>query len=369
MSGHREKKVVTDKTGLQNLRMLRALYILLFTSFAAAFISYPVHKMHRSESNKRKHLKSFKSMTKLDTSTVQEQRLYTAITSATLSDDKKVLHFEPNHHELESIYIRPSWPPLYERIKLNLHEHKKDHILVTGTPGVGTTMFSYYYMWRAITEENCTSFLFQIKPRVVGLHSAASVTIIEDTSTHEGPIGLPFLVDMDAKQEPDPDAVRLSAYTIIFSSPVNVRYKQFMKHRNSVQYILEPWIAKEINEAWRLVPSFSKVPKKVVTAQYDIYGGIPRSVFCHWRNGDAPMRRALGLRGSEAAELPLFISDNGDDEMMMLLHMRIRPNTSNPRSLTDFAQHAPASPSVRDQLSGIAANNKLRPIGSTNMYN
>ena len=364
MSGHREKKVVTDKTGLQNLRMLRALYILLFTSFAAAFISYPVHKMHRSESNKRKHLKSFKSMTKLDTSTVQEQRLYTAITSATLSDDKKVLHFEPNHHELESIYIRPSWPPLYERIKLNLHEHKKDHILVTGTPGVGTTMFSYYYMWRAITEEKCTSFLSQIKPRVAGLHSAASVTIIEDTSTHEGPIGLPFFVDM-TKEEPDPDAVRLFAYTIIFSSPD----KQFMTHRNSVQYILEPWTEEEIYEAWRLVPSFNEVSEGVVGAQCDIYGGIPRSVFCHWRNGDGPMRRALGLRGSEAAKLPKFISDNGDDEMMMLLHMRIRPNTSNPQSLTDFAQHAPASPSVRDQLSGIAANDKLRPIGSTNVYN
>ena len=348
--------------------MLRALYILLFTSFAAGFISYPALKLH-SLGNDRKHLKSIKSMTKIDTSTVQVESLYATIASATLSDDKKVLHFEPNRYKLESIYIRPSWPPLYDRIKHNLHEHKKDHILVTGTPGVGTTMFSYYYIWRAVTQENCASFIFQREVAVLDLYKKNTKTVLTVANMYKCPINIPYFVDTKPRSEPFETLYDMSAYTIIFSSPDNVRYKQFMKHRNSVQYILEPWTEEEIYEAWRLVPSFNEVSEGVVGAQYDIYGGIPRSVFCHWRNGDGPMRRALGLRWKEAAELPLFISDNGDDEMMMLLHMHIRPNTFNPQSLTDFAQHAPASPSVRDQLSGIAANDKLRPIGSTNMYN
>ena len=280
-----------------------------------------------------------------------EQNRYTVIASATLSDDNKVLKFGPNVFDLMSIYIHPSWPLLYERIRRNLITYKKNHIVVTGSPGLGKSMFSYYYIWRAITEENCTSFLYEEQPKDVELHSEADVSLI--TNTLECPTGLPFFVDMiGTKAEPSPKPVRLSAYTIIFSSPDNSRFKDFLKHRNSIKYLLEPWTEEEVYEAWHLVSSFSQVPKEVVASQYAMYGGVPRFVFQRAAEGEGPMRPALSVTGEEAARnmFTIRVAD-GDVEMQTLFHMRTKPPSSATIQLGDFEIFVPASPFVVRELS------------------
>ena len=280
-----------------------------------------------------------------------EQNLYSVLASATLSDNNKILNFGPNEFDLMSIYIHPSWPLLYERIRRNLITYNKNHIVVTGIPGIGKSMFKYYYIWRAITEENCTSFLYEEEEKVVDLYSKATVSRI--TNTLECPTGLPFFVDMlGTKAEPSPKPVRLSAYTIIFSSPDNSRFKDFLKHRGRIQYILEPWTAEEIYEAWRLVPSFYSVPKELVDAQYAIYGGVPRSVFEHADMSDAPMMEALEIKGEEAATRMMSRSTGAGSDIQMshkLLHMR-RKTTASATSLHDDAFFVPASDFVVREL-------------------
>ena len=294
-------------------------------------------------------------METLDTLDIAKQNLYSVLASATLSDDNRVLKFGPNLFDLKSIYIHPSWSPLYERIKHNLISYRKNHILITGSPGIGKSMFSYYYMWRAITQENATSFLYQAELDVVKLYSATSVSTVMDP--YECPIRRPFFVDIGLLPEPylyaEPSSIvyEVSAYTIIFSSPDRRRYKEFMKADHSVQYILEPWTEEEIGEAWHLIPSFSQVPKELVDAQYAIYGGVPRSVFDRAEEGEGPMRYALSVKGEVAARNMFTIHvDNGDVEMQVLFHMRTMP-PSSATQLSDFEIFIEASPFVVRELS------------------
>ena len=291
-----------------------------------------------------------------------EQNLYSVLASATLSDNNKVLNFGPNSFKLKSIYIHPSWPLLYERIKHNLHEYEFDRILITGSPGIGKSMFSYYYMWRAITQENVTSFLYQtqVEVDVVRHYSATSVSLYNSKNIFDCPTGLPFFADIVPPPEPYSYAepalkpVRWSAYTIIFSSPDKRRYKELMKDMDSVQYILEPWTEEEIFEAWRLVPSFNQVPKDIVSAQYAIYGGVPRFVFDRAAEGEGPMRHALSVKGEEAAQNMFTIHtrvDNGDREMQTLFQMRTKPPSSATIQLADFEIFVPASPFVVREVS------------------
>ena len=295
------------------------------------------------------------SMETLDTLDIAKQNLYSVLASATLSDDNKVLKFGPNAFKLKFIYIHPSWPQLYERIKYNLHEHRKDHILVTGTPGLGKSMFSYYYMWRAITQENIALLHYQTELGVVKLYSISTVLPVADTGICRK--GLPFFVDIMPPSEPysyaEPDltAVERSSYTIIFSSPDKRRFKEFMKDQDRITYIIEPWSEEEIGEAWRLVPSFSQVPKDVVTSQYAMYGGMPRFVFDRAAEGEGPMRHALSIKGELAARNMFTIRvDNGDVEMQVLFHMRTMPPSSATQR-SDFEIFIEASPFVVRELS------------------
>ena len=285
-----------------------------------------------------------------------EQNLYSVLASATLSDNNKVLNFGPNEFDLKSIYIHPSWPLLYERIKHNLHEYEFDRILITGSPGLGKSMFSYYYIWRAITQENFTSFLYQTELGIVTIYSATSVSLFTSENIFDCPTGLPFFVDIMPPSEPYSYAepalkpVRWSSYTIIFSSPDKRRYKEFMKDMDSVQYILEPWTEEEIYEAWHLVPSFNQVSKEVVASQYAMYGGIPRFVFQRAAEGEGPMRHALSVKGEAARNMFTIRVGDGDSEMQVLFHMRIKPPVSTVQH-GDFGIFVPASPFVVRELS------------------
>lgn len=277
------------------------------------------------------------------------ENLYTLMAYATLSDDNKTLKFGPNSKKLLYLYIHPSWSPMYERITRNFDEYGKDRILVTGTPGIGKSSFSYYYIWRAICQDKLTSFLYQNSLNSVELHLSSTVVLIADTGIC--PKGLPFFVDMKTHAEPDPAAVERSAYTIIFSSPDNSRFKDFMKDQDRIKYILEPWSEEEINEAWRLVPSFSKVSEEVVGAQYAIYGGIPRSVFCHAEEVDEPMKHALSTKGKETAAA-LMTGSIGEGPEVQLSHMvlHMRPQITKTHMLTDVEFFFPASPFVVREL-------------------
>ena len=293
-------------------------------------------------------------METLDTLDIAKQNLYSALASATLSDDNKVLNFGPTSFNLKSIYIHPSWQLLYERIKHNLITCRKNHILITGSSGIGKSMFSYYYMWRAITQENATSFLYQTELDMVKLYSATSVSTVMDP--YECPIRRPLFVDIGLLSEPylyaEPSSIvyEVSAYTIIFSSPDRRRYKEFMKSDHSVQYILEPWTEEEIYEASRLVPPFGQVPKEVVASQYAMYGGVPRFVFQRAAEGEGPMRHALSVKGGEAARNMFTIRvDDGDMEMQILFHMRTMPPDSATQ-LSDFEIFIEASPFVVREL-------------------
>lgn len=223
------------------------------------------------------------------------ETLYAVIANATLSEDNTLLNFRRNNFELiPYMYIHPSWLILYERIMHNLGVHEKNHILITGSPGVGKSQFKYYCMWCTISSENCPSFIFQSQPNAAVLYSASSDSDI--SNPRKGPEDLPFFVDILEQAGPNIYLVQISAYTIVFSSPDNSRFKEFMKHRDSIKYILEPWSEEEVYKAW--IPSFNKVPKEKVASQYAIYGGVPRYLFNHSDQFYVPMKFALGTNGS-----------------------------------------------------------------------
>ena len=80
------------------------------------------------------------------------QTSYSALRNAALSFDKFLefpftcKQFREKQQNLESIYVRQDYFDIFELIFGNI-KAGIDRFVVTGTPGIGKTIFLYYFVW------------------------------------------------------------------------------------------------------------------------------------------------------------------------------------------------------------------------------
>lgn len=182
---------------------------------------------------------------------------------------------------VENLYVRECYIDLYDIVveKMIKYENKRPGMLFTGVPGIGKSMFLIYFMCRYLTDDRFPDkrFVFQIGLQEYSIFDSLSVsmangpTLVKYVSYETLPSNFSIgdallLVDMVPLESPS----KRGKWTLIFSSPNPMRYKEFMKVQPSTTFYLPTW-----SEAELLCVNPDKMSWY---SRFVMCGGIPRMV-------------------------------------------------------------------------------------------
>lgn len=225
-----------------------------------------------------------------------------ALRRAVLSSDGKVLRIPSSGQRTRALpaelYILDAWKELYTIIRAN---SGSDKMVIVGTPGIGTTQFKYYVMYRLLQENPYQTILLQSDSGEVTVVSKYGDWDIPTTSVLLPMQHAPLLADLTVALEPAYSLSSCCAYTIVFASPSLARFKRFRRESGATPLILEPWTLHELLDARRRLAKHAEVTEDQVVSQFEIYGGIPRYVFERRYWGQRYMKEALAVMGALAA--------------------------------------------------------------------
>lgn len=177
----------------------------------------------------------------------------------------------------EVLYIRQSYMDLFNIILDHLNKRKNfGGMAITGTPGIGKSVFLFYIMWRLSQMESTKAvilhrqkdngqiFVFQKNNFWVACDKRDILHLLRNSSTW-------YLTD-----SLNPPSGEVKAVTILVASPSRDLYKDFLKYSRtvSIPYYLPVWSLEELN----IVSKWYKRSKKDVEERYCLIGGIPRFV-------------------------------------------------------------------------------------------
>jgi hypothetical protein len=160
-------------------------------------------------------------------------------------------------------------------------------------------------MWRWYGE-NSTSDGFVYEPtldrlRYFSTEHVGSAAVYTRKDCYKIPSGIPYFVDLKERVEPVIDPDWSPKLTVVFSSPDNSRFKEFLK--TGRQLVMPPWQASEILEAHSLIQKYRRINRDIVDSQFEIYGGVPRYVFGEkLTEGRRSMDEALNKKGVECSK-------------------------------------------------------------------
>jgi hypothetical protein len=174
---------------------------------------------------KENQLRTEKNALTLRSIPITPDSFYDFIASGVLDTNTRVLKFAsstpaPRLYLPPDIYIRESWEKLYDEIQDGILNKNLTDIVVTGSPGIGKSLFAIYFMWRVQQP-----FLYERARDEVVLLSKGTMQEFSRRDHRSIPRGLPYFVDLKEIDLPHTSIANDAAYTIVFSSPNPLRFK------------------------------------------------------------------------------------------------------------------------------------------------
>ena len=195
--------------------------------------------------------------------------------------------------DIRSIYVRESYETVTALISDAMVKKKIRKFVVTGTPGIGKSIYLHYFLWLLFTRQtninNNVDRKIYLQTDNLGIYSfrgdstvsidarVAKATVLRD-------LNCILLVDMVEENEP----VVCAGTTIIFSFPNRKRYNQLLKGI-SRQYVLNCWTLEEVKAVWS--HSYQHIPWEDVERIYNKMGGVIRYVLEQNDVADSAMAR------------------------------------------------------------------------------
>ena len=220
----------------------------------------------------------------------------------------------------EVLYVRPCYERMYGVIMDDIAEGYKKFV-VTGTPGIGKSQFKKYFMWRWLNEDGIVyvdvdgekkstsgasttkesrrmkGFVYEIDYNFLECHSALGVLQLSRSQYNKISSGAPYFIDMKSMDVPFMHYGFNPPFSIIFSSPNPLRFKEFLKlcddeRFGGLQLIMPPWSLEEVEVGLSHLSTFQATGRETVIRQFKIYGGVPRILVDKNDAGEA-MKTAL----------------------------------------------------------------------------
>jgi hypothetical protein len=198
---------------------------------------------------------------------------------STLEAEEDLIHFPVRHPFLPShlshLYIRQCYIDMFKIIEDNV-AMKCQRFALTGTHGVGKSVFLFYMLWRLARIQGNETIV---------LHRACDgnrVFVFTKTNCYQtfGLERVHHMLDDPATwyltDTLTPPPGQYLATTILVASPDRRHYSEFLKHTLGVHLHFMPvWSLDEVLD----VVSKRSLPEDVVVERFHMIGGIPRFGF------------------------------------------------------------------------------------------
>jgi hypothetical protein len=200
-----------------------------------------------------------------------------------ISPRNGILRFSIKHYLLpdhvDKIYIRRAYEDLFALISKDLNpanpQDRLHRFTITGTPGIGKSIFIFYLFWRLANEETVKAVIFRREGELgciyVFQHDGCWETfdyddldeLLDDPATW-------YLVDSYVNRPAEVKAIT------IFVTPVKLQHDMCFSYSAAAQpYYLPVWSLEEL----KVAASLSRTRVKEVEERYSFIGGIPRYIF------------------------------------------------------------------------------------------
>lgn len=186
--------------------------------------------------------------------------------------------------QASDLYVRETYKELYAKI-LDTFEKKQGEkqIVVTGTSGIGKSVFLVYLAIRLLAESDCDNppiIIFHTKQSTKCLaYGGLSTVRYGDIKDFAPFLTLPetwYLVDSS------PEPVLNQARTVLAASPKTLFSKaspyQDVDKDVAWRYYMAPWSLEELTHCRDSVEDFNIVPSEMMEELYSKIGGVPRYV-------------------------------------------------------------------------------------------
>ncbi|EHS62640.1 uncharacterized protein PGTG_22635 [Puccinia graminis f. sp. tritici CRL 75-36-700-3] len=207
-------------------------------------------------------------------------RFWKALPEASLVVDREVEYLELKESYIlgdkklgHRLLVRPIYKELCEFFKANAY----DRWVVTGTPGIGKTFFSVYYMWIAARAKKTVVWQPPFLPEHLSyLMTSSGVELVGTWGSEiDG-----ALAKSEAVHIVDGKAPKLrKVWTLLVTSPQHNHYHQFLKDDNSKLLYMPPWSYEELQTCKAILyPDEQILPTALMDRVFEWYGGVPRYV-------------------------------------------------------------------------------------------
>ena len=171
------------------------------------------------------------------------------------------------------LFIRPCYKDLSEIILGVAGNDTFWNIVVTGTPGVGKSVFGFYLLYLLRCEGK--TVVYERKDEWYRFSDEGAEKGSRDDFRRAG-----YLKDPDSWYMCDPQDRPFEGFqgiTVVLVSPKTFRVKEFLKQAKCVRYFMGVWSLSELLECQRAI--FPGVPSEDVEGAFGIVGGVARAVF------------------------------------------------------------------------------------------
>ncbi|PLW37705.1 hypothetical protein PCANC_17147 [Puccinia coronata f. sp. avenae] len=194
--------------------------------------------------------------------------------------------------------------PIYKELCARMDTKGSGQWVVTGTPGIGKTIFSAYYLWTAACKNKTVLWEpFQTPGRPVRtyLMTSSGVELLADNSDKlanaRANSETLYIVDGRAPQQ-------CQAWTLLVTSPQRTHYKDILKESSSSLLYMPPWSYEELEFCKAvLYPDERVLPTTLMRRLFEWYGGVPRFVVARAKD------QLEKLGGDEEAALEQLVDD------------------------------------------------------------
>jgi len=268
--------------------------------------------------------------------------------------------FEPRYGDIPRIYVRQCYEELYDISVANMLDPRNNYMmtLFTGVPGIGKSLFLFYFLYRFTTDLRFKDDPFALE------FSQGRYYYFERTNTSGE-----FLLSIRNQDSLSPHKTLVlsdindideprcrSKWGFIFSSPNPARYKEIIKNSPRYTYTMPTWSEEELEYLDSNKSNW-----------YDIFvrfGGVPRHVMWNGKddNPELSLKQAIDDKGGTIASY-FFKYGHGNIDLTksyMLVHVNPeRDQSLNQWMYQGFGVHSFASDYIFQSIIKIELGSML----------
>jgi hypothetical protein len=218
---------------------------------------------------------------------------------------------------MNQLYIRTAYVDLFNIILECLADKKASRIhnfIITGTPGVGKSVFLFYVLWRLSQMEETEAVILRRhldRGRIFVFTKHGGFMTTKD-------VDIDPLLDKESTwyltDTLDPPPGIAVATTLLVCSPARKHYSQFLKLGGTIKLYMPLW---SWSEFLRAAPTYN-VNAKDLASRYKYFGGVARYVLEREVNPVKFLRESLNR--IDSFSLKTLLLDPGEEEYEKLVH-------------------------------------------------